>query len=178
MKKYHNIKHNLLLYSVFTVYIIILFVVLFRTSHPERSINAVPFYSIRCYLSGIDLEPYSQRDIIIYSFGFTNLVGNIVLFVPLGVYFSLFNEDKRIWKNTLYVCFISLAAEMIQYILKMGIADIDDIILNTVGGFLGSVVYKILRRKLKSSEKVRRVIEILAPVAGIVTFLTVIFLHK
>lgn len=178
MKKSYNVWHNLLLYSFFVVYIIILFTILFRTSHPSRSINFIPLRSIGFYLSGIDLQPYSEREIIILSFGFTNLVGNIVLFIPLGVYFALFHESYGIRKNVLAVCFISMAAEIVQYILKMGIADVDDVILNTLGGFIGVIAYQALMIKLKSREKVRCVIEILAPIVGIIAFLVVLLFRQ
>lgn len=178
MKKYHKILHNLLLYSVFIIYLVILFVILFRTSHPFRSMNIVPLRSILFYLSGVDLPAYSEREITIYSFGFTNLVGNIVLFIPLGVYFTLFNEDKGIKKNILWVFVVSLSAELVQYIFKMGIGDIDDVILNTFGGFIGIAAYKILLVKLKDTNKVRHVIEIIAPLVGIVSFIVLFVFNK
>lgn len=178
MKKYHRILHNFLLYSVFIIYIVILFLILFRTSHPSRSMNIVPLRSIFFYLSGVDIPAYSQHEITIYSFGFTNLVGNIVLFIPLGVYFTLFNEDKGIKKNILWVFVVSLSAELVQYIFKMGIGDIDDVILNTFGGFIGIAAYKILVVKLKDTNRVRHAIEIIAPMVGIVSFLFLFLYNK
>lgn len=95
MKKYHRILHNFLLYSVFIFYIVILFALLFMNRRSFSSINIVPFHSIITYLS--------SDDILLRSFALSNVLGNIVLFIPLGVYLTLFNRDKRLYKNVLWI---------------------------------------------------------------------------
>lgn len=163
MKKHHHIMHNILLYSVFIFYMLLLLAILFRTSHTYRSVNLVPFRSIISYLSG--------KDTVFRSFAFTNVIGNIVIFLPFGVYLALFNPDKRIFKNVLFVFLFSLSVEILQYTLKLGIGDIDDVILNCLGGALGIAAYKILLSIFKDTDKVRHLIEILAPTGGILSFL-------
>ena len=46
---------NMLLYGVFAIYTLLLITILFRTQHPIRSINLIPFRGVVSYLSGEDL---------------------------------------------------------------------------------------------------------------------------
>lgn len=169
MKSHHRILHNFLLYSVFAFYITILFALLFMNRRSFSSINIVPFRSIISYLSG--------GDIILHGFALSNVLGNIVLFIPLGVYLTLLNRDKRLYKNALWIILISLSAEIIQYIFKIGASDIDDVILNGLGGFIGIAAYRTLLLIFKDANKVRYAIEIIAPIASIVSFL-ILFLNS
>ncbi len=169
MKKNHRVLHNFLLFSVFIFYIIILLALLFMNRHSYRSVNIVPFSTIIRYLSG--------DDIVLSNFALSNVLGNIVLFIPLGVYLTLFNRDKRLYRNIIYIALISLTAEGIQYIFQIGASDIDDVILNVFGGFLGVAAYRTLLLALKDVHKVRRAIEIIAPVAGVVCF-SILFLYN
>ena len=61
----------------------------------------------------------------------------------------------------------SLLAEIIQVTFKWGVGDIDDIILNTLGGYLGVVSYRFLLSKFEE-DKVRKIVEIVALVGGII----------
>ena len=105
-------------------------------------------------------------------------MGNIVLFIPLGVYFALFREGRESKKTIFGVFLVSLSAELVQYIFKMGIGDIDDVILNTFGGMIGIGAYHILLVKLKDANKVRHVIEVIAPMVGIASFLILFLCSK
>jgi glycopeptide antibiotics resistance protein len=86
------------LYIIFIGYILVLFKILLlsrvsllemfnsqRTSF--RSINLIPFHSIMDYISG-------SSDTI-RSFAFGNVVGNIVIFIPLGIYLLLLKKIKE-----------------------------------------------------------------------------------
>lgn len=69
---------------------------------------------------------------------------NIMLFVPFGYLlpyvFRWFREHTR--RRTVLACFlISLATENIQLVMKVGYYDVDDLITNTIGGFLGQALF-------------------------------------
>ena len=121
------------MYGVFAIYIFLLILILFRTQHLERSVNLIPLRGIISFLSGNDLVSNKESATVLHAFAVSNLLGNIVIFVPLGVYITLFNKNKVIWKNTLLIMMVSILAEIIQVIFKFGIGDIDDIILNSMG---------------------------------------------
>lgn len=50
------------------------------------------------------------------------------------------------------ICFFSFFVEVIQYLTHSGSADVDDIILNTAGGLIGFVLYKIGSLIIQSDE--------------------------
>lgn len=170
MKKRLDIRkvfHGLLLYSVFAVYMLILFALLFLKTSSFRSVNLIPFASIMNFLNG---------GMLARSFAFTNVAGNIVLFFPLGVYTALFCKNIKIGANICLIAFISIFSETAQYLFSVGAADIDDVILNTAGGFAGILAFKLIHRIF--GEKTRFAIEILAPVAGISGILILTFINR
>lgn len=169
MKRNKERVYDILLYSIFLVYIIILFIILFMRVRYVRSYNIIPFQSIGDYLF--------SDDIIIRSFALSNLLGNIVLFIPLGGYITLFNRNKHIGWNLLRILVIGIVIEAIQYVSMRGVADIDDLILYGIGGIIGIVVYHILLLFFKDVKRVRHVVALAAPVTGTIFFLA-LFLYN
>jgi glycopeptide antibiotics resistance protein len=164
------IINNVLLYGVFVFYVLLLMMILFREQHSVRSVNMIPFLGIASFLSGNDFVTGGDSSIILRAFALQNLLGNVIIFVPLGVYVSLFNKEKNMLKNTLLIVLVSIVAEATQFILKLGICDIDDVILNGLGGFIGIFICRILYRIFQDDAKVRYIVAILAPIVGIVSF--------
>lgn len=89
--------------------------------------------------------------------GFYNLFGNILVFMPLGVLIpSAFLEADKWWEILLHSFWLSLCLELFQLVSHFGAFDVDDILLNTLGGMLGFGVFMIIRgiyRKRKSAKK-------------------------
>lgn len=74
----------------------------------------------------------------------SGLVGNVVLFVPLGFSLSLIADDlaRRVIVVILTAASLSIAVEFVQFILNRGgVAAVDDVLLNVAGAFVGSVAY-------------------------------------
>ena len=163
MKNQKQILLNILLYSVFAFYLVILFGLLFMKAHSFSSINIVPFHSIGSYLF--------SDDKLLRAFAFSNVVGNIVLFVPLGVYLPLFIREKSILKNVLWIILISALVEILQFVFRVGASDIDDVILNGLGGFIGIIAYKILLKMFVDFSKVKFAVTLIAPIAAILSVL-------
>lgn len=165
---------KVILYGVFFFYILLLLKILLlsRISHLEhRSINLIPFKSIMEYISGSTAN--------LRTFAFSNVVGNILIFIPLGAYITLFKKDKRILNNLSIIYIVSLLVEITQGILGIGAADIDDIILNCFGGLIGILGYKYLLLLLGDRKRVDTAITILSVVGlpGILYYLFVIRLR-
>lgn len=79
-----------------------------------------------------------------------NVIGNILLFIPLGFCIPLFfNTKNKLSKVILYGFTASLTIEVLQIFMPFNTTDIDDIIFNTFGAILGfiifNIVYKIFR---------------------------------
>ncbi|MFC5447475.1 VanZ family protein [Paenibacillus aestuarii] len=166
MNKRELIK-TVFLYGVFICYILFLvkLLLLSRVSlgdlfnsqrTVDRSINLIPFYTIREYIF--------SNSAAIKNFSFANVVGNIVIFIPLGTYLSLFKSDKRVITNLLFIFIVSVFVEIIQGLLGIGASDIDDIILNGLGGLVGILGYKVLLFILRNEKRVSAAITILSAI--------------
>ena len=79
-----------------------------------------------------------------------NVIGNILLFIPLGFCIPLFFSNKnKLIKIILYGFTASLTIEVLQIFTPFNTTDIDDIIFNTLGAIIGfaifNIIYKIFR---------------------------------
>ena len=92
--------------------------------------------------SGMNLVPFSE--ILRYDFGTTmfnyNVIGNILIFIPFGYLIGSYVNPKKCFAVLVTTLLTSVTIEFVQ--LKIGRAfDIDDIILNVLGGILGYLLY-------------------------------------
>ncbi|MCH5193337.1 MAG: VanZ family protein [Oscillospiraceae bacterium] len=76
-----------------------------------------------------------------------NLAGNIILFVPFGILLPL--AFKARGKTILFGFLVSCFIEAMQFAFAMGAADVDDIILNTLGAVIGYLIYIIAKHIFK-----------------------------
>ena len=75
-----------------------------------------------------------------------NVIGNIVVFMPIGMFLpSLFLRCRNLSFTTILSFELSLCVEVVQLVTKVGSFDVDDLLLNTLGGILGYIIYKIYR---------------------------------
>lgn len=75
------------------------------------------------------------------------IAGNILWFVPLGVFGALLRENARWWQVGLGALLLSLGIEVVQWVLLSGISDIDDVIFNVFGGLLGFSLTRLLQKQ-------------------------------
>ena len=75
------------------------------------------------------------------------VLGNIALFVPLSI--ILLNYCKCLNNtNIIFISFFtSFSFELIQLSTGWGIFDVDDILLNTIGGIIGLIIYRLFNFK-------------------------------
>lgn len=80
-----------------------------------------------------------------------NLVGNVAAFVPFGFFLPVINRKCHSFFYMVFFSFeFSLLVETIQLISKVGSFDVDDLLLNTIGGAIGYLIFIVLnhiRRK-------------------------------
>jgi len=89
------------------------------------------------------------REILRYSFGsrlfFKNVVGNLLMFMPYGFFASYFTKMDNKYYALSLIAFASITIETTQ--LAIGrVFDIDDIILNIIGGMIGYGIYRLLSK--------------------------------
>ncbi len=109
------------------------------------SINLTPFDTVLFYLEGhVDLL------IAIYNLG-----ANIGLFVPFGVYYCFIKEKPSI-RKLLTISFFSISLiEILQFVTRRGSLDIDDLILNLLGVFIGYLIFPILEKVLVVKQSIK-----------------------
>jgi len=122
----------------FTVaYLILLGNLLFvsgRYGAASRQVSLIPFKTIVSYLQSIF---YSKNYVAI-----VNIVGNIVLFVPIGFVFSIYIKNRLL--NFMILFMVPICIEILQFIMALGVTDIDDVILNIFGEMIGALLFWLL----------------------------------
>lgn len=73
----------------------------------------------------------------------TNLAGNIVIFVPYGFFISMASRSRGFFKTLFFSMGLSLCVEITQLFTRVGSFDVDDILLNTIGGVIGYIIFLI-----------------------------------
>lgn len=122
--------HKELMALVFIIYILCLYYVVTGQDINYGGINLIPFKEMFRYEFG--------------SYKFVkNIIGNILLFVPYGFFSSYYLNNKKIGTNVLLCLVATFCIESIQYYIGR-VFDIDDIILNVLGGFCGCLLYVAL----------------------------------
>lgn len=130
--------HKEIIYLLAIIYILCLFhVVTFQDINYGES-NFVPF-----------------KEIFRYSFGsrkfIRNVLGNIILFIPFGFLSSYLLKNRHLSVVTILTLIASGTIETVQYYIGR-VFDIDDIILNLIGGIVGFLIFiglDAIRNKVK-----------------------------
>lgn len=108
-----------------------------RTTGSEYHYNVQPFHEISRFLRYYRI--IGMRTVVM------NLGGNIAAFVPFGLFLPLLSRRMRsVLRVTLISFEVSLMVELIQLVTRVGSCDVDDLILNTLGGFLGYLCFRIV----------------------------------
>lgn len=124
---------------IFLLYVVLLlFAVLIkdRSVKDEYQYNLVLFDEIKRYFN-------YRRQVGNWIFA-RNILGNILGFIPMGAFWPyVFPHMKNPLLVTM-VCFEwSLVIEFVQLVCKIGSFDVDDLLLNTLGGLIGCIIYYV-----------------------------------
>ena len=159
-KRYKIVK--VLLYTIFVLYILVLFSILFMgfrrpiafevvnrdmASYFKFSSNFIPFKTITLYL-GYLADGTINRNIAI-----ENLIGNLLIFAPMGILLPcLFKSLRKFSKFAIVMLIMLISVEVGQLLTFTGSIDIDDVILNLLGAALffclakTNICQRLLRR--------------------------------
>jgi glycopeptide antibiotics resistance protein len=146
--------------TLFAAYLLILlWLVLFKFSYD-------PFGVVRDFQTrSLNLIPlaYARK---------SETISNLAAFIPFGVMLGV-NFKQVAFRYKVAVIFaFSLAVEIIQYALAIGATDITDIIMNTMGGFLGLAAYDVVSRHTNDRSLDGGIL-----VTGTVVLLTILYLR-
>lgn len=101
----------------------------------SKRVSLIPFKTISSYLESIYY--YKSYAAII------NIVGNIVLFIPIGFIISIYIKNKLL--DLIILLLISISIEILQFIMALGVTDIDDVILNFSGELIGAFIFLVIK---------------------------------
>ena len=74
---------------------------------------------------------------------FTNLFGNVIIFIPFGFFLPMASKYRSCFATLFWSFGLSLCVETFQLLTKVGSFDVDDILLNTIGGVAGHIIFVI-----------------------------------
>ena len=106
------------------------------------------------YNYDIVLTPFwSYRDAVTEPFLREEILLNIILYIPLG-YLMHYAFPKFKWWQILLCGFgLSLMTEAVQFVFRLGLCEIDDLIDNTLGTFIGLALYQLYIKLVQNSIK-------------------------
>ncbi|MGN0242439.1 MAG: VanZ family protein [Lachnospiraceae bacterium] len=97
--------------------------------------NLELFHSIKLFWYG--------RQYLSFEDWVVNLFGNCLAFTPFGFYLPMIRKKFNVFQAVFATFLFSFSIETIQLVTKVGVFDVDDLFLNTVGGLLGYLVFEI-----------------------------------
>ncbi len=127
---------------IFIAYIILLtWVILFKMDLTEtiyrmqysgyRSLNLIPFAGTAVYNGQL-----AYREIGL----------NIGVFIPYGIYLRVLHTKESRFHDFLQITLCSLLFEVIQFCFSIGVADVTDLLANSLGGLVGIVLFDYLKK--------------------------------
>ena len=106
--------------------------------------------------SGFDLAAESNRVFNGNVWGWTQIFSNFAAFIPLGFFFSeflasarWFSARRQLWLATSVGFGLSIVIECLQLLLRVGFFELTDLVMNTLGAFVGAGMSVLLRRILR-----------------------------
>lgn len=154
-------KKNIILYTVFAAYTILMFWLLFGQrlqvylngtwtkdywADFAVKINLIPFSTIAEYWNELHSGGRAHA--------FINLAGNVIMFVPLGFFVpQVFRGADTFRRSMLWSLITILSVEILQLFTLLGSLDVDDLILNMIGAAVGYGVYAVLYRRRKEGRR-------------------------
>ena len=139
----------------------LLWLVLFKLSydipsiladHQTRSVNWIPMVNGSGVLS--------------------ETVSNLVTFIPFGLLLGLNFTTAAPWRLVLAVFGFSVAVEALQFILAIGTTDVTDVIMNTLGGMTGLVLYRLAAKIIPA-----RILDGVITAVGLIIFVAFLLLR-
>lgn len=154
-------RRYIFLLTGYLIVMILLTLVPFKDSvNYDLNYNLVPFKSINNYLKHMKNYGIIQEEALKYlpfqfirfassafTVSFKNLMGNILIFFPMGFIVPYVAKKRKMLIVILYSVIFSSFIEIMQLIyLSSRRPDVDDIILNTLGGIVGYLIFLIYKR--------------------------------
>ena len=138
-------KREIQLLLVYTCIVVISRMVYFPMHLEDGHIQPLEFDASRILPFKYNLRPFFFLHDI-YKGWQINVIGNIAMFIPVGIVWPIcFKELNNIGKVTLAGFVYTLLIEISQLPFHGRYSDVDDMILNTTGVFIGAVIFFVVK---------------------------------
>lgn len=136
-------RHRKLGFVLFVLYLVLLTYFLFFAEEMGRGsgasaeyrYNLTPLKEIRRFIV--------YRSVLGWRALILNIAGNVAAFLPFGFFLPEIWPQVDKWYTTVLLSFLfSLLVETTQLITRVGSFDVDDLLLNTIGGLIGYAVFR------------------------------------
>lgn len=166
MKLKNNSLADNLTFLLFLVYLAVLYWIIVLKLNIQFSYRGE---------NNINLIPYKAPLILNGKVDYGEMMLNVLIFIPLGVYIDILYKNLSVGKKFFTFFLTSFICEVLQYTLKIGAFDITDIINNTMGGILGFFLYKITE-KIFGTSIAQKIINVVALIGTIFVITTLLYL--
>ncbi len=143
-------KLSSIAFSVFYVFLLVYSFVLIRLERGDYPLNIRPFATINEYIDSYSEIPYEV---------FMMFFGNLFYFTPLGYIFCVKMRNRNKYFKSITIILFPLVAfsllELSQYIIQNGFCEFDDMLMNSLGFWMGAVLYVISDKLARNISKNR-----------------------
>ena len=73
----------------------------------------------------------------------SQVMANVIMFMPIG--FLISHYIRKSWLSVSIAAVFSASLEFLQFVLRKGLCETDDIISNTFGALIGCYIYLLWR---------------------------------
>jgi glycopeptide antibiotics resistance protein len=133
-KKDYALFYKKFWYGFTPLYLFVLIICFLRFPSTTRTINVIPgsgtFLMLKAFINNVNVS--FEAPLIFF--------GNLLIFVPLPFILSAFFKKLKPYQIILIGIIFPILVESYQYIFRCGDVDVDDLILNWIGFFIGLAV--------------------------------------
>lgn len=152
--------------SLLIVYLLVLtWIIVFKL---QFSFSGLP--AIR----NINLIPFGESVIVNGKISFTEIIQNVLAFIPFGILISVLRDKETFIKKIIPIFLTSLLFEVLQFIFGIGASDITDVINNSLGGIIGIAIAFGISKIFKNSWK--KIINIVSIIFAVILVLFILIL--
>ena len=153
INRYFSIKRELLMLLVYICITVISRFVFFGFHLDHGKLSTLKIGLPSGTMKMISFRPFT---FLVERYGgwLLNIVGNIAMFIPVGIVWPVcFQKLDSIPKTVLAGFGFSLFIELIQLICPERHSDVDDLILNTIGVLIGACIVFTIRKSLNHKNR-------------------------
>lgn len=131
--------------------LIYFFLLVYATFFTKRRFSHIDYRSkanLNIFNDWVSINTFNKMTYLHKYSYLENIIGNLLMFIPMVfAVFLLFDKEIKTFIMLLALLLTSVFIEILQYEFNLGVFDINDILLNFVGGLIGLLAFKAMKFK-------------------------------